>query len=101
MGILFQPPHNPSSHNNDTNFSRKAGTFRSIHLWSSAVLCLTVFTAVTGFWPAMALMLTSRAPLRTKGLLSMKEKKFIMQSTSMRFMTSPIRPIAIPSYPYG
>lgn len=95
MNNLFQPPQNLPLRSRDTNFSQKAGTFCSIHLWSSAGLCLTAFTTVTGFWPAMAPMSTSHATLRTKGLLSTKEKKLIMQSTSLPFTTSPIRLTAI------
>ena len=95
MNNLFQPPQNLPLRSRDTNFSQKAGTFCSIHFWSSAGLCLTAFTTVTGFWPAMAPMSTSHATLRTKGLLSTKEKKLIMQSTSMPFTTSPIRLTAI------
>ena len=43
--------------------------FQFMHLRCSAVLCLTTFTTVTGFWPAMDPMLTLHAILLTKGLL--------------------------------
>lgn len=45
--------------------------------------------------PSKSAFTQQRYKLQTEGLLSMKEKKVIMQSTSMRFMTSSIRPTAI------